>query len=237
MGSISVSTMDIILFAALGFIVPYLLGSCSFAIVVSKLLYHKDIRSFGSGNAGMTNVLRTFGKGAAALTLLGDAGKGAVAVLLVRLLYNPQNPELKIIAVYTAALLAVLGHIFPLYFGFKGGKAVSCTAGCVLAINIWVLIPSLTVFFIVFLISKMVSLGSICAATAYPVFTALYYYFFVGEHTVLATVGASLVWVLIVWMHRTNIKRILSGTEYKFGSKKKNAEAAPAAETASSENK
>ena len=110
-------------------LIPYLLGSLSFSVIVSKTLYHQDIRNFGSGNAGMTNVLRTFGKKAAALTVVGDIGKGVVAVLLAKWFFGSQLASEQsyflgaIFGIYLAAFFAVLGHVYPLYFGFKGGKA------------------------------------------------------------------------------------------------------------------
>ena len=107
----------------------YLLGSLSFSIIVTRLLYHKDIRTFGSGNAGMTNVLRTFGKGAAALTIVGDIGKGILAVLLAKWAFGAFTAADPIYGAYIAAFCAVLGHVYPVYFGFKGGKAVSVATG------------------------------------------------------------------------------------------------------------
>lgn len=109
----------------------YLLGSLSFSIIVTRLLYHKDIRTFGSGNAGMTNVLRTFGKGAAALTIVGDIGKGILAVLLAKWAFGAFTAADPIYGAYIAAFCAVLGHVYPVYFGFKGGKAVSVATGTI----------------------------------------------------------------------------------------------------------
>ena len=146
----------------------YLLGSLSFSIIVTRLLYHKNIRTFGSGNAGMTNVLRTFGKGAAALTIVGDIGKGILAVLLAHWPFGPFTAADPISGAYIAPLCAVLGHVYPVYFGFKGGKAVSVATGTIIAIKPVLILPLLAVFFIVFLCSKMVSLASICCAAAYP---------------------------------------------------------------------
>ena len=117
----------------------YLLGSLSFSIIVTRLLYHKDIRTFGSGNAGMTNVLRTFGKGAAALTIVGDIGKGILAVLLAKWAFGAFTAADPIYGAYIAAFCAVLGHVYPVYFGFKGGKAVSttCCAAVIGGLVIW----------------------------------------------------------------------------------------------------
>ena len=119
----------------------YLLGSLSFSIIVTRLLYHKDIRTFGSGNAGMTNVLRTFGKGAAALTIVGDIGKGILAVLLAKWAFGAFTAADPIYGAYIAAFCAVLGHVYPVYFGFKGGKAVSVATGTIIAIKPVLILP------------------------------------------------------------------------------------------------
>ena len=197
----------------------YLLGSLSFSIIVTRLLYHKDIRTFGSGNAGMTNVLRTFGKGAAALTIVGDIGKGILAVLLAKWAFGAFTAADPIYGAYIAAFCAVLGHVYPVYFGFKGGKAVS--TGTIIAIKPVLILPLLAVFFIVFLCSKMVSLASICCAAAYPAVTFLYFHFVAGRDVVLTTCCAAVIGGLVIWLHRSNIQRIKNGTEYKFGRKKK----------------
>ena len=198
----------------------YLLGSLSFSIIVTRLLYHKDIRTFGSGNAGMTNVLRTFGKGAAALTIVGDIGKGILAVLLAKWAFGAFTAADPIYGAYIAAFCAVLGHVYPVYFGFKGGKAVSVATGTIIAIKPVLILPLLAVFFIVFLCSKMVSLASICCA-AYPAVTFLYFHFVAGRDVVLTTCCAAVIGGLVIWLHRSNIQRIKNGTEYKFGRKKK----------------
>ncbi len=199
----------------------YLLGSLSFSIIVSKLLFHKDIRTFGSGNAGMTNVLRTFGKGAAALTLIGDIGKGVAAVLLAKWIFGTFTTVHPIYGAYLAAICAVLGHVYPVYFGFKGGKAVSVTTGTIVAIKPILVLPLAIVFFAVFLCSRMVSLASISCAVAYPIVTFLYFYFVEKNNVVLTTCCAAAVGLLVIWLHRSNIDRIKKGTEYKFGKKKK----------------
>jgi glycerol-3-phosphate acyltransferase PlsY len=184
-------------------------------------LYHKDIRTFGSGNAGMTNVLRTFGKGAAALTIVGDIGKGILAVLLAKWAFGAFTAADPIYGAYIAAFCAVLGHVYPVYFGFKGGKAVSVATGTIIAIKPVLILPLLAVFFIVFLCSKMVSLASICCAAAYPAVTFLYFHFVAGRDVVLTTCCAAVIGGLVIWLHRSNIQRIKNGTEYKFGRKKK----------------
>ena len=137
------SALLYVLFCA---VIPYLLGSLSFSIIVSRLLFRKDVRNYGSHNAGMTNVLRTFGKGAAALTLAGDIGKGVAAVLLAKWFFSAHLNDAiyyrgAIIGVYLAAFFAVIGHVYPLYFGFKGGKAVSVATGTIIALEPVLLVP------------------------------------------------------------------------------------------------
>ena len=218
----------------------YLLGSLSFSIIVSKGLYKKDIRTFGSGNAGMTNVLRTFGKKAAALTITGDVLKGTVAVLIARLLFvnSPVTLQMRDVAftmfgreiyysaniymeigLYIAVLGAFLGHMFPLYFGFKGGKGVSVIAGAMIAVTPVTLLIALGLFFIIVFTTKIVSLGSIIAPPTYIIWTLAQSYI---THTVSVPnlVAAVVFPSAIVWAHRTNIKRLLNGTEYKFGQNK-----------------
>ena len=213
--------MKIVLYGAVCAAAAYLLGSLSFSIIVSKLLYHKDIRTFGSGNAGMTNVLRTFGKGAAALTLIGDIGKGIAAVLLAKWIFGTFTSAAPIYGAYIAAIFAVLGHVYPVYFGFKGGKAVSVATGTIIAIKPVLVLPLAVVFFTVFFCSKMVSLASISCAVAYPIVTFLYFFFVEKNNVILTTCCAAAVSLLVIWLHRGNIDRIKKGTEYKFDKKKK----------------
>lgn len=207
-----------ILFVLFCAVIPYLLGSLSFSIIVSRVGYHQDIRAFGSGNAGMTNVLRTFGKKAAACTLAGDVGKGILAVALARAYTGSAGGSLA--GVYLAALAAVLGHVYPVYFGFKGGKAVSVATGTIIAIRPALIVPLLALFFIVFLWRRMVSLASVCCAVAYPLLTLAYYLCFEPANALVATLGAAAVGALVVWLHRGNIERIKNGTEYQFLPKK-----------------
>ena len=150
----------------------YLLGSVDTGILVSKFVYHDDVRNHGSGAAGMTNMLRTFGKKAAAMTATGDVLKGVLAVCIGRWLFTlmPESTTLSpYLAVYLAAIFAIIGHLKPLYFGFKGGKGVLVAGGTILAIQP-VLVPFLAVIFLACLLpTGMVSLGSITMAAAYPV--------------------------------------------------------------------
>ena len=220
------SALLYVLFCA---VIPYLLGSLSFSIIVSRLLFRKDVRNYGSHNAGMTNVLRTFGKGAAALTLAGDIGKGVAAVLLAKWFFSAHLNDAiyyrgAIIGVYLAAFFAVIGHVYPLYFGFKGGKAVSVATGTIIALEPVLLVPLAAIFFVTLACGKMVSLASVLCATAYPLVTFCYQQFFLhapAAQVGAASVGAAVVGLLVIWLHRGNIARIRAGTEYKFFQKKK----------------
>lgn len=217
----------------------YLLGSLSFSIIVSKGLFKKDIRTFGSGNAGMTNVLRTFGKKAAALTIAGDVLKGTFAVLIARLIFANEpvilmdryaftmfgreifysNQLTMEIALYIAVLGAVLGHMFPIFFGFKGGKGVSVVAGSMIAVTPVTLLIALSIFFAIVFTTKIVSLGSIIAPSTYIVWTLCQVYI-TQTVSVPNLIAAIVLPSIIIWTHRTNIKRLLNGTEYKFGQDK-----------------
>ena len=217
----------------------YLLGSLSFSIIVSTKLYKQDIRTFGSGNAGMTNILRTFGKKAAALTITGDVLKGTVAVMVARLMFlnSPVTLQLRHafnmfgreiyfsnhlmmeIGLYIAVLGAVLGHMYPIYFGFKGGKGVSVVAGAMIAVTPITLLAALSLFFVLVFTTKIVSIGSIFAPPTYIIWTLIQVYI-TQTVSVPNLVAAVLFPSLIVWTHRTNIKRLINGTEYKFGQNK-----------------
>ena len=204
----------------------YLLGSVDTGILISKYLYHDDVRSHGSGAAGMTNMLRTFGKKAAALTAVGDVLKGVAAVCIGRWLFGflPENAAVSpYLGVYMTAILAVVGHSKPIYFGFKGGKGVLVAGGAILAIQP-ILLPVLAAIFLLCLIpTGMVSLGSITMAASYPVLTLIYGLlkgFAMGD-LIVCVVGAAVMGGMVIWMHRANIQRIREGKEYRFGSKHK----------------
>ena len=150
-------------------VVAYLIGSINFAIIVTKLFAKKDIRDFGSGNAGMTNVLRTLGKGPAVLVTLGDFLKGVLAVVIGRLILHLLGGGAPFYGDYLLGLMAMLGHCFPIFYGFRGGKGILVSAGVILMLNWRVLLIILAVFLLVVVFTKTVSLGSISAAAAYPV--------------------------------------------------------------------
>ena len=218
--------MKSVLIAVVSAVQAYLLGSIDTGILVSKFLYHDDVRKYGSGAAGMTNMLRTFGKKAAALTAFGDVLKGVLAVCIGRWLFTqmPESTTLSpYLAVYLAAIFAIIGHLKPLYFGFKGGKGVLVAGGTILAIQP-ILLPVLTVVFLLCLVpTGMVSLGSIAMAASYPVLTLIYGLlegFAVGD-LIVCVVGAAIMGGMVIWMHRANIQRIREGKEYRFGSRHK----------------
>jgi glycerol-3-phosphate acyltransferase PlsY len=213
-----------ILAAAATALEAYLLGSIDTGILVSRLVYHDDVRNHGSGAAGMTNMLRTFGKKAAAMTAAGDVLKGVVAVCIGRWLFAvlPQGlPVSAYLGPYLAAIFAVIGHLKPLYFGFKGGKGVLVAAGAILAVQP-VLMPFLVVIFLACLLpTGMVSLGSVAIAAAYP-FLTLGYCLWLGlgaQDTAVCVLGAAIMAVMVIYMHRSNLQRIREGKEYRFGKK------------------
>ena len=217
-------SFTVIMFTILAALVAYLLGSLNFAIIVTRLLYHKDIRTFGSGNAGMTNVLRTFGKGAAALTIVGDIGKGTLSVLLAKWLFTGFLGMSAPFVAYIAAICAILGHLFPLYFKFKGGKGVSVAAGAIIALEPLVVLTLALLFAIVVFCTRIVSLASILCAAVYPFAICAYLHFVKAmplASLAVCTVLSGIMAVLVIYMHRENIKRLCAGTEYKFGTKPK----------------
>lgn len=215
--------MDIgMLVLALGItaVCAYLLGSLNFAILVSRSIFKEDVRTKGSGNAGMTNILRSYGKKGAILTLLGDVLKGILAVWIGRLAILLLVPGVDMIyGAYIGGIVVILGHMFPLYFGFKGGKGVATSGGVIIALQPLLAAILLLVFLLVLKISKMVSLGSVVGISLYGPVT-LVYSLLLNRPVVYSTVCSVIISLLVVWMHRGNIKRIAAGTEYKFGSKK-----------------
>ncbi|MBR2917085.1 MAG: glycerol-3-phosphate 1-O-acyltransferase PlsY [Clostridia bacterium] len=187
------------------FLISYLLGSISTSILLSKIKTGKDIRDFGSGNAGATNTLRTLGKGAAVIVLLGDMLKAVISILIAKAILNEQ------LAVYVASIGVVLGHNFPVYFGFKGGKGVAVSAvACLFAdwrIGVFVIILSL----LIMITTKYVSLGSIIGA----ILTFLLGFIFRGVD-IPYIIFSIIIGGLAIIMHRKNIARLLNGNENKL---------------------
>ncbi len=214
-------------FSLLSLIAGYLLGSVNTAIIVSKVLYKDDIRRHGSGNAGLTNMFRTYGKGAAGLTLLGDMLKTALAIAIGGCLLGFGYIGGISIAgdggVYIAGLFAVVGHIFPCYYKLKGGKGVLVTATMALILSPVVFGVLFLVFALIVALTKYVSLGSVTAAILYPV--ALYAYvkicFPAAPMPGMMALSSILIAILIVYCHRENLKRIQNRTERQFSFKKK----------------
>lgn len=192
-------------YLAIVFALSYLLGSIPFGMVIAKVMNLGNLREIGSGNIGATNVLRTGSKKAALATVLLDSGKGVVAVLLARWLLGEEAAQI-------AALGAFLGHIFPIYLKFKGGKGVATYLGIMLALNFWVGLSACGVWLATAVLFRMSSLAGIMASAAAPL---LLYYL----HSPLA-VWLGIVLALLVWLrHKDNIFRILQGTEPKIGTK------------------
>jgi glycerol-3-phosphate acyltransferase PlsY len=206
-------------------VVAYLIGSCNSAIIVIKLLKKEDIRDFGSKNAGLTNVLRCFGKGPALITLLADLLKGSMTIVLIKLVLRLAGFEGDIMTVsYISGIMVMLGHVFPLYYGFKGGKGVLVTATVLLAIDVRTFMIVIPVFIITLILTKYVSVSSITAAISYPVVTFIIQFFVLDYElsTVLIHTGLVCIYTtLIIYMHRANIQRLRAGNENKFSFSKK----------------
>lgn len=214
--------MQTVLATILAAAAAYLLGSVSFAVVVSKGLYHQDVRQFGSGNAGMTNILRTYGKKAAALTLAGDFLKGIAAVVIGRLIFAAMGVTL-FDGAYVGGLFAILGHLYPVYFGFRGGKGILTSIGIIAVINPLVFVGLLVIGLPLIFLTKIVSVGSLAGAVCYPILTLLVDSF-QGGISWLDFSFSVVIALLVIWMHRANIKRLLNGTENRFGGKKTDSE-------------
>ena len=221
-------------FAFIAIAAGYLLGSINSAIIISKILYGDDIRRHGSGNAGMTNMLRTYGKNAAILTLVGDLLKTVIAIVIGSILGGfgyiggisvggncvmPLN--------YMAGFAAVVGHILPIYYKFKGGKGVLCTATLALVLTPIEFGILLLLFVAMVAWSKYVSLGSVTVATLYPVLVHGHFTIMNSKPNGVLSLVTILLAIIIVYCHRENLKRISQGTERKLsvgGKKKKDNE-------------
>lgn len=198
-----------ILMFILFFIVPaYLIGSLSFAVIVSRALRLPDPRSHGSGNPGATNMLRTGHKSAATLTLIGDMLKGWLAVFLAHRFGAHYGMESA--ATYGAAVAVFLGHLYPIFFGFKGGKGVSTVLGILVAISPWLGGAILVSWLIVFALTRTSSLAALTAAALAPIFGI----YLIGGTLPLIALGT--ISTLIFWRHRANIRRLLAGEEGRF---------------------
>jgi glycerol-3-phosphate acyltransferase PlsY len=192
----------------------YLLGSISFAVVVSKCMALPDPYTYGSKNPGATNVLRTGNKKAALFTLLGDALKGWAAVLIARMVLGTE-PSGSLEWVLCAVIIAVfLGHLFPLFHSFRGGKGVATACGILFGINFFLGLATLSTWLIVAFFTRYSSLAAIAAA----LFAPLYYVFLFGFHPVV--LALVIMCVLLIWRHRSNIQNLMNGSETRIGKKK-----------------
>lgn len=203
--------MDIV-YALLAIVLAYLIGSLSFAVIVSRVMGLSDPRTYGSGNPGATNVLRSGNKSAAILTLLFDALKGAIPVVVVQVLAAQLGfTELTIGLV---GLAAFVGHLWPVFFHFKGGKGVATAAGVLLAINPWLGLSVLGTWLVVALVTRYSSLAAIMAALTAPVYELLIW------PSALA-LPLIIMCLLLIWRHGANIRKLMAGTESKIGQKSK----------------
>jgi acyl phosphate:glycerol-3-phosphate acyltransferase len=200
-------------------VIAYLLGSIPFGLILVRVFRKQDIRQQGSGNIGATNVIRSGGKGLGAATFLLDAAKGYVAVLLawqVGLYVHQTQLQTQNLAA-TAAVCALVGHVYPLWLGFKGGKGVATGFGVFLGITATAALIALATFIVIFALSRYVSLASIIAAIAFPVAA------FLIPHEALTPFMIAVVILLpliVIAKHHANIRRLLAGTEYRFGKSK-----------------
>ena len=211
--------------------VGYLIGSVNLSIILSKLMGKGDIREQGSGNAGTTNTLRVLGKGPAALVLIFDICKAVIAILLAKGIFAFSGVEMFTtpgdtatlnvtyeLGILIAALGAILGHNYPIYYGFKGGKGIATSLGALLMIEWQIGLVCLVFALVLMISSRMVSLGSICAAILYPVLVWIMGSAFGTSFKarMIYTIFAVLVAALAIYRHRTNITRLLNGTENKL---------------------
>lgn len=198
--SMMVLALALTLCAAVG----YFLGSVNTAIIISRLKYKQDIREYGSKNAGMTNILRTYGKGAALLTLLGDIGKTVIACLLGMLFLGESGG-------YVAGFFCVIGHILPVFYNFKGGKGVLALAATVITLNWQAALVLIVIFIVIVSFTKYVSLGSVICALLYPIVLSKF-----AEPNIFGTVTSMILAIVVVFTHRKNIQRLWAGEENKI---------------------
>lgn len=215
-------------------VVAYLFGSVSFSIIFAKKFGNNvDIRSVGSGNAGMTNVLRSIGVKAAVFTTIFDFGKCVVSVLIGRMVFQYVCTANALPAYYVqygaflAGLACVLGHIFPVYYGFRGGKGILSTSALMLMLDWRIFIVAISVFAIILVITHIISISSIVAAVSFPISTFLFsFYDYSTKSSAYGILPVSYIWittlaslmfsVILIWKHRTNIERLRNGTEKKI---------------------
>ena len=198
-------------------IIAYLIGSINFSVILSKKMAGFDVREKGSGNAGTTNMLRSVGKKAAAITLACDILKGVVAILIAMLIGRMVEGSNAALLVQVAGVAVILGHTFPIFFKFKGGKGVATSLGVLIMSNWQIGLICLVFALILMALTQMVSVGSIAAAILYPVLTLFIpqNYIVPGNYLIYSIILA----VLIVFNHRENVKRLLNGNENRISFK------------------
>ncbi len=228
-------------FLALCMVVPYFIGSFNGAIFISRTFYHEDIRNHGSGNAGTTNMLRTFGWRAAISTLAFDTVKTAIAILFAWLMMGGSWWGFGFsfsLGAYIAMIFCILGHIYPAYYHMKGGKGVLCAAVSIGMLSPWVLLILLVIFIATVAFTKYVSLGSILSAACYPLFlSTLIRALFAGLRLPgELTIISMLVMLLLIYAHRTNIKRLYRHEEHRLNLRRR-VEDAPADDGSASSDK
>ena len=199
-------------------IIAYAIGSISFSVIISRKMAGFDVREKGSGNAGSTNMLRSVGKKAALLTLVCDILKGVVAIAISLLIGKFNSSVDKAILVQIAAVAVVIGHTFPIFFEFRGGKGVATSLGVIILVNWQIGLICLVFALVLMILTRMVSLGSMCAAILFPVLTVFIHEHYIvdGNYIIFGIIMAA----FIAYNHRSNIKRLLSGTENKISFKK-----------------
>lgn len=206
-------------------IIAYLIGSINFSIIISKKMAGFDVREKGSGNAGTTNMLRSVGKKAAAITLICDILKGVISILIAIIIGNIMKNLDKELLLQIAGIAVVIGHTFPIFYQFKGGKGVATSLGVILISNWQIGLICLVFALVLMALTRMVSLGSCGAAILFPVLTL-----FINEHYTVLTEGKNgniyfiysvILAIIVLYNHRSNIKRILNGTENKLSFSKK----------------
>lgn len=199
----------------------YLMGSASSAILLCRLLYNQDIRLIGSGNPGASNVQRTYGWKSGITVLFIDAFKGAVAVHLAYLTNIPHDSETFATLQLTLGMAAMLGHIFPIFFRFKGGKGVAILFGIMGAMHPLAMLICLVIFLIMMICTKYISLSVLIAVLFYPIMINSVFALWIFPKETLTMKIFSIVTAIIIWLsHISNIKRIINGTESKFSIKK-----------------
>ena len=201
-------------------IIAYLIGSINFSVILSKKMAGFDVREKGSGNAGTTNMLRSVGKKAAVLTLICDVLKGVIAILIAIFIGWAFKVENQSLLVQIAGIAVVLGHTFPIFFGFKGGKGVATSLGILIMSNWQIGLICLVFGVLLIALTRMVSLGSCAAAVLFPVLTL-----FITDHYIVSQGSGYLIYsiilaVIVLFNHRSNIKRIMAGNENRISFKK-----------------